>query len=124
MRELIHLDIAKLKKEDKNFLLEKNLSEILHYDIMLMNNKLMSLTIFALFVSLVSLIISSKYIGVFTKFIFVFFMIALTLILIIQFKNAKQNMSLDYNRIKNESAILFKDTFSYAYNKEDKNEQR
>ena len=122
MRELLNLDIKKLKKTDKMFLIQKNSSEILHYDQMLMNNKFMSLTIFALFVSLVSLVVSSEYIGVITKPIFVLFMISLPLILVFQFKNAKQNISLDYNRIKNESAILFKDILSYSYNKEVKNE--
>jgi len=114
MRELFKINLNKLKEEDRRFLLNKNSSEILHYDQMLMTNKILIITIFALFTALVSLIIYFNYITIINKIIFVVIMTCFIIYLLITFYNSKTNINKDKNRIVQLSADLFKLHLAYA----------
>lgn len=114
MRNLFKIDPYKLNEEDRRFLLDKNSLEILHYEQMLMTNKMMTITIFALFTALFSLVVSSNYIENITKFIFGTLMTCLTFYLLITFYNSRNNLFKDKKRMEKESFNLFKLHFNYS----------
>lgn len=114
MRELFKIDLKKLKEKDRKFLLNKNSLELLHYDHMLMTNKVLMITIFALFTALVSLIVYFNYITIINKIIFVVIMTCLAIYLLITFFNSRTKINKDKNRMVQIYSDLFKLHLAYA----------
>lgn len=114
MRELFKIDLSKLKEEERRFLLNKNSIEILHYDSILMTNKILIITIFALFTSLVSLVVYFDYIETINKIIFVVVLTSFVIYLLTTFFNSRSRINNDKNRLIEQSSDLFKLHFEYA----------
>jgi len=114
MREIFPLDIKKLKKEDKRFLLEKNFSEILFNEQMKFNNSPFLISMFALFVSLMSLMMNSSTNTRNQKIFFLLFILALVFILLVLFIKSSRRIKKQLTQLKSEYDILFKDYFNYA----------
>ncbi len=117
LRERIPIDIKKLRKEDRRFLLEKNSSEVILNEQMLINNQILIISILALFVSLVSLVISSAYITIIMKIIFVTLMTILSIYLFISLFNARTKIKNDQEILKRDYNVLFRLHLNYGIKK-------
>ena len=88
MREFLHIDITKLKEEDRRFLLSKSSSEYIFNEQSLLNNRILFISIFAVLVSLASFIMGTDYISTNVKsFIITLFILAIIYLTYSFFKN-------------------------------------
>jgi hypothetical protein len=62
MRKRLTLDLNKIDTEDRKFLLTKNSTEILFEEQMITNNRIIFISISALFISIASFVLSSLYV--------------------------------------------------------------
>jgi len=117
MRELFHLDTKKLKEEDRRFLLSKNSKEFLFNKEMIMQNIFLIISMFALFTSLVAIILPLAYISNIIKTLVIMFFIVLVAYLLytlisslIKILKQQKIIEFGYNE-------LFKYHFNYSLKK-------
>jgi UDP-N-acetylmuramyl pentapeptide phosphotransferase/UDP-N-acetylglucosamine-1-phosphate transferase len=114
MRELFEPDIKKLKEEDRRFLLSKSSTEMLFNLQENMNNRLMGISIFAMFLAIASLIVNSQYNTYNQKLFVVIVLIILSAYLIYLFIKAHKRIRAQNEVMINAYDALFKFHFGYS----------
>jgi hypothetical protein len=114
MRELFDLDKKKLKEEDRRLILTKNLNEFLFNEQMKLNNRFFVVSIFAIFISIATLIITSQYNTYNQKLFVIIFLCLLVIYLVYLLVNARININKQQMQIKQGYDELFKYHFNYA----------
>jgi len=125
MRELFPIDIKKLNREDRQFLLGKNSSEDMFNRQMMQQNIILIVSMFALLTSLIAIILPLQFISTPLKTFVVIFFIIVAVYLIYTFVRSLRNIQKQLENIKQGYDELFKYHFAYAkqsYNKELKND--
>lgn len=117
IRELFPINIKKLKDKDRKFLLEKNSQEYLFNEQAKINNRTLLTSIFAVFVSVVSLVLLSDYNTNNQKLFVMIFIIVITTYLMVQFILSIININTQQRVIKEGYNELFKIHFNYAKQK-------
>src|SRR3989338_7202221 len=117
-RKMFKLDPKKINKEDRRFLLTKSSNEILFNEQGKMHNQILIISIFAVFISIASMILGSSFNSVNQKLFVIIFLSVLSIYLIYLFiksyfliKNQNQLMLSSYDN-------LFKIHFDYAKEKQ------
>jgi ABC-type transport system involved in cytochrome bd biosynthesis fused ATPase/permease subunit len=121
MREYINLDIEeikKLKEEDRRFIMNISHTEYLFNENMLLQNRVLVIAIFALFASILALIIPLSFISATLKILLVLILSISSLWLIIMFSTAIKSVKDDNLKIKNAYDASFKYHLNYTLKKE------
>lgn len=116
MRELLPLDIKKLKEEDRRFLLNKSLTEAIASHQGSMHNTMLVMTFLAILISTFSVVYTTRILWIIIVFV-IFAFIGL-IIFVIKFKKTQNNLALERQKIKIDYDELFKYHFQYATKKE------
>ena len=117
-RRYEELDKKKIKPEDRRLLLTINHDEVLFNENMLLQNRILVIATFALFIASLSLIINLEIISNISKILFVIVLAIFSLWLIVMLSNATQRVKTQNNTIKANYDELFKYHLKYALNKE------
>ena len=116
-RPNLDVDERKLEKEDRRFLLNINHNELLFNESMLLQNRVLVIAIFALFVSLLALIIPSDCITVILKLLTITILSIFSLYLLILFCGAVKMVKAQNEKLKNNYDYLIKYHLKYAVKK-------
>ena len=117
MRELFPIDLKKLKKEDRQLLLEKNSSEYMFSREILQQNIVLIVSMFALLTSLIAIILPLSYIATPLKTFVIIFFIIIAIYLIYTFVVSLSNIKKQQKEIEGSYDELFKYHFAYATKK-------
>lgn len=116
-RRYVNLKKENLKKEDRRFLLTIYHDEVLFNENMLLQNRVLLIAVFALFVALLSLILNIKIISDMGKAIFITILSIFSLWLVVAFYNALKRVKAQNEHIKVNYDELFKYHLNYALRK-------
>ena len=108
------LEKEKLKLEDRRFLLNINHNEVLFNESMLLQNRILLIAMFALFVATLSLIIGLEIISEKAKAIITTILTAFSFWILFTFSNAIKRVKDQNDNIKANYETLFKHHFNYA----------
>ena len=114
MRETLPFDIRKLKEEDRKFLLSKNSQECLFNEQMILNNIILIISVFAILISVVTLITTSQYVSNNQKLFSIIFLSIITIYLIYSFIKSYRNIKNQQKVIEYGYNTLFKLHFGYT----------
>lgn len=114
MRETLPFDIKRLKEDDRKFLLSKNSQECLFNEQMILNNRILIISVFAILISVVTLITTSQYVTINQKLFSVIFLSIITIYLIYSFIKSYLNIKNQQKVIEYGYNTLFKLHFVYA----------
>lgn len=113
-REYFKVDPKKLKEEDRRFLLSKNSGEFLFNEQMMLNNRIFAISIFAVFVSIATLIIASSYNSSNQKIFVITVLCLLSIYLIYLLVRSTINIKRQQRQIQYSYDELFKLHFAYV----------
>lgn len=112
MRDLLPLDIKKIKEEDRRLLLNKSLSEIITSHSGSMHNTAMTLSLLAILISTFSMVYSTK--NIFFIIIFAVLSLIGLIFYISKLKKNQENLKKERETLKKDYDELFKHHFAYA----------
>lgn len=115
-RRYLKLKKEKIKPEDRRMILTLNHNEVLFNENMLLQNRVLLIALFALFTSLLSLILNLEIISNTSKIIFSLTLTFFIFYLGYLFYKATQRVKLQNNKIKTNYDELFKYHLNYAKN--------
>lgn len=116
MRELFNInkeDFKKLGKDDRRFLLNINHNEFLFNESMLLQNRILVIAVFAVFIALLSLIIPLQFISTNLKIFVVIFLSLSSFYLLFLFIRAVKRVQDQNGIIKKGYEELFRYHFKY-----------
>ena len=113
-RPNLDLDEKKLDKEDRRFLLSINHNEYLFNESMLMQNRTLLIAIFAVYASILSLIIPSDYISIILKLSTITILSIFSLYLLIMFCIAVKRVKAQNEKLKKNYDYFLKYHLKYA----------
>lgn len=113
-REILNLNPKKLKEEDRRFLLSKNSTELLFNEQMIMNNRVMIISIFAVLISIATMMITSNYNTNNQKLGVIIFLSLIALYLIYSFIISFIKIKGQQKQIQSQYDELFKHHLAYA----------
>jgi len=113
-RRYENLEKEKLKPEDRRLILNINHDEVLFNESILLQNRILVIATFALFIASLSLIINLEIISNISKILFVTILSIFSLILILMFYSANKRVKIQNTNIKTNYDELFKYHLNYA----------
>ena len=114
-RQLLPIDIKKLKEEDRRFLLEKSLNETISNHQGAMHNTAITLSLLAIMISTFSVVYTTKHI--LSIIVFSVFALIGLIFYVRKYKKSQKNLAMERNQIRISYDELFKQHFDYL-NKE------
>jgi len=113
-RRYENLEREKLKPEDRRLILNINHDEVLFNESILLQNRILVIATFALFIASLSLIINLEIISNISKILFVTILSIFSLILTLMFYSANKRVKIQNTNIKTNYDELFKYHLNYA----------